>query len=367
MRRCTPRVALPVRRSRCDSLRWSAPHKASGIEVGKAVCGRIERRCPKIAAVYGGERCRPDRREKTMRRCSPCIALSTWRSHPDSLRWNPPYKASGIEGGGRLRKNRAALSKNGRGPRRGNMQADRREKTMRRCTPCIALSTRRSLHGSLRWRLPYQAGRHRRGVPFAEKSSGVDQEPAAVRGGKTSGRTGGKKRCGVAAHALRYRCRDPGAARFAGAHPTKLVGIEEVGRLRKNRAALSKNGCGPRRGNMQADRREKTMRRCSPCIALSVWRSRCDSRRWIAPYKASRDRRGGPLAEKPRGVDQQRGRRAVGIHAGQIGGKNDAALQPMHCVISAAIAVRLASLKRSPPNRPGSKGREALCGKIEGR
>ena len=46
----------------------------------------------------------------------------------------------------------------------------------------------------------------------------------------------------------------------------------------------------------------------------------------------------------------------MGIHAGQIGGKNDAALQPMHCVISAAIPVRLASLERSPTKPAGIEG-----------
>ncbi len=69
---------------------------------------------------------------------------------------------------------------------------------------------------------------------------------------------------------------------------------------------------------------------------------------------------------KNRGALTKNGRGAAGIHAGQIGGKNNAALQPMHCVISAAIPVRLVSLERTLPSQPGSKARRGRLRKIRG-
>ena len=39
---------------------------------------------------------------------------------------------------------------------------------------------------------------------------------------------GGRKRCGIAVHALRYRCGGPGATRFAGAHANELYRVHGV-------------------------------------------------------------------------------------------------------------------------------------------
>ena len=50
-------------------------------------------------------------------------------------------------------------------------------------------------------------------------------------------------------------------------------GLQRCGPLRKNRGALTKNAHDPWRGKMRPGRR-KTMRCCTPCIALSARRSR---------------------------------------------------------------------------------------------
>ena len=189
-------------------------------------------------------------------------------------------KPAGIEGGGgRLQKNRASLTKNGLDPWRERRCGVAPMHSVISAAIPVRLAllehTLQSHPESKRWTV---CGSFERRCPKMARSAA----------GKDVGQIGGKRQSGVAAHALRYQGRDPGAARVAGAHPTKPAGIEEVGRLRKNQG----------------------------------------------------------------GVDQERPRRAVGIHAGQIGGKNDAALQPTHCVINAAIPVRLASLERILQDHP---------------